>query len=810
MGQLLEDPDSDVFQTLNRLVLRQELIAKNHLEQDKHYTRVKLGYPWSTLEYNQDTSQYKAVLPFGTSATSIMPVPNKTWDLINKATETILQDFPEHLAQPLNDSDEADNAAEMAGRVLDEDAGENGTNDRELYYRALDRALVTASTYVHYWVDPTGGGYVPLQILAHPLAQDPNNPMMGPDGMPTTDPILRYCAAGPDGTPSQFVNDPQQAAQQWQPKIRADVLGREHIRVFPESVPLWNAKKVIGMWYCTIGEAKARWPLVQQMSEDDINRLCDWTPPRYLVLLPGFERARWKLTDSSTKPNGGSSDERIMFYYFCYEAANPLNAPKGAEVFVTGALSGKILSKNVLSMQVPVPSNDGTGPKMETRAMTIPVCQLTPRADPDDRDPSGRAYVELFAGSTEYFATLYAGFGEAIEQSLHVEKYTPSTSPVEGWQVREAKASGNHIPILRPEDKPTYGPVPPIPPMIFDVFQWGDNLQDSIASLNKPAQGSNDQQEVSGTARQIAVQQAKIGLSRMQQAFLSCYERAGRIKIQLMMRDFKAPQLIRFEGEDGAYKQEQWTGVDFAMVGDVSIKAGTGTMMTPESKVQYVANLTQASFMSPDEAAEVARPTFADTLGIPANPHEQYIERCVATWLKGPPQGDPQNPQSSWLAQAQVYQQQMQQYAQATDPMKAKYEGEAQHAQLTGQPIPPAPQLPPPPPQPWSPFQPRPNDSDPNVAHLWMRRLSKVISSVKYDQMPPLWRQPLDQKYLAAQQVMAAAMAPPPAPGGPPNGPPGPGGPPKPGEKSNSPPGQSPQSAKQPSQPQPPKPPANA
>lgn len=802
MGPLLEDADADVFQTLNRLVIRQELIAKNHLEQDKHWTRVKLGYPWSTLEFNQDQSTYKAVLPYGTNALSIQAVPNKAWDLLNKATETVLQDFPEHMAEPSDDSEQAEHAAEMADRVLDQDSGELGTNDEELYYRAFDRALVTASTYVHYWTDPTGGGYVPLQIKAHPLAQDPNNPMLGPDGMPTTDPVLRYVATGPDGKPSQFVNDPSQAGQQWQPKIRADVWGREHIRVFPETQPVWTARKVIGMWYCTVGEAKSRWPMIAQMQEDDISRLCDWTPIRYLALLPPFERARWKLTDSSSKPNSGSSDERLMFYYVCYQEADPMDHPKGAYVYVTGALGGKIFDKNVLSMTVPIPSNDGTGPKQETRAMTIPVVQLTPDSDADDRDPSGRAFIERFGGSTEFFSTLQMALLDIMDQTLHVEKYTPATSPVEGWQVAEARASGNHIPILRPEDKPTYGNVPPYPPNILDVFQWGDNLQDSMASLNKPAQGSNDQQEVSGTARQIAVQQSKIGLSRMQKAFLSAYARAGRVKLELMMRDFKAPQLIRYVGEDGTYQQKEWTGTDFAMIGGVSIKTGTGSMMTPENKVQYASNLLMSGFMSPNEAADVARPTFGDTLGVPDNPHEQYIERCVSAWLDGPPQGDPNNPQSGWLAQAQMYQQNMQMYQQQTAPIQAEYQGHAQQAQATGQPVPPPPQLPPPPPAPWSPFQPRPNDTEPDIAQLWVRRLSKVISSVKYDKMPPLWRQPLDQKYMGARQVLQAASAPPPPPNGPPGAPPPGGGP-------GAPPGapKPPQGGQPPHQPGPPKPP---
>lgn len=70
---------------------------------------------------------------------------------------------------------------------------------------------------------------------------------------------------------------------------------------------------------------------------------------------------------------------------------------------------------------------------------------------------------------------------------------------------------------------------------------------------------------------------------------------------------------------------------------------------------------------------------------------------------------------------------------------------------------------------PWHPFQGRPNDAEPPVAALWLKKLSATMSTVAYDTMKakfPAWVQPFDQKYQAAMQVVQAAQPQPPLPKG--------------------------------------------
>lgn len=769
LGPLLEDADEAVFKQVDGLVRRQELIAQNHLAQDTHWTYVKLGYPWSTLTKEPNRDRYVQSLPYGSAGITIQAVPNKAWDLINKTTEALLIDFPQAEAEPGDDSEEAEAACDMANRFLSQDASEQGTNDAVLFNNLVGGALTRSSTYVECWTDPTGAGYIPLQIPAHPTAVSPMQPMLGADGSPTDSPILRYVTSvGPDGQPteeSQFTDDPTKAAPQWQPKLMPAIWQREHIRVYPETASVAQADKVIILGYCTLSQAKKRWPLVAEMSPDELSQLTDWTPPRYTVLLPPFQRGRWKLTDGREKEKQGSSDERIMFYYHPYVKASP-DYPKGADVVVSGANGGLVLDRKLLSKEVEVPAKpDAPAPKKETRCMEIPVVQVTPRQDPDEQDPSGRAYIELFAGAVENNAHLAMSASEVIDKNLHLEGYIPSTSPVDGQQREDARASGDLIPILRTEDKPVWGEKIPFDSAFFAFYDRSNVAIESIGAAEKAAKGQQSD-EKSGKAIALATANNNVSLGGMSQAVNNAYARWSRIKIERAMTDFTTSQQIGYVGEDGIFKQEEWSAVDFALVGKVTIKAGTGGLVPPEQKVQNLASLVNAQMLSIDEAKDAARPAFSRTLGLPADAHTQRIERQITAFNKGVPSEE-------WLVQWKQYTLQMQEYQAQQQRAKLQLvndQNAAAHATATTG-APPAPIQPvqtamTPPAMPWTPFKPLPTDSEPPIAMLRFRRLSKLIDSAKFESFPPEWQSVAITEYQRMVQVIQASQPPAPLPKG--------------------------------------------
>lgn len=755
MGPWLELDAKACFAQMDGLVLRQELIARNHLAQDTHWTYVKLGYPWSTLTKVPNKDMYEQSLPYGSAGITIQAVPNKVWDLVNKTTETLLVDFPQLECEPIDDSEEAEAACDVANRFLSIDANEHGTNEAALYNDRVSRSLVTASTYIEYWTDRTGGGYVPLQILAHPQAESPDNPLIGPDQMPTANNVLRYVTAPQGG---QFTDDPSKAAPQWQPKLRASKWGREHVRVFPESATVDTCEKLIILGFCTIGQAKKRWETVAQMDDGQISQLCDWTPTRFLPLLPPFQRARWQLTDGRQKEKSGSSDERIIFYYHGYARACP-DYPRGADVVMSGALGGTILGRELNAAEVEVQKSDG-GPAAlvtETRCLEIPVVQITPRQDVDEQDPSGRAFVEMIAGASEHNAYMAMSFAKRLDQTLTQPYVTASSSPIEGFQIEEARASGDMLIVTQIADVPQQLPLPALPSDFFNFYELADEQLNSIAAAERAANGDESSKERSGKALQIAVERNNVSLTGMSNAVNNSAARGGRIKLERCMKDFSTMQEIGYVGEDGAYKVQKWKGVDFALVGKVIVKAGTGTLMAPDQKVQYLANLQAGGLLPAQEAAEAARSSYSKRLGLPPNPQEQYVERVVDAWLDGMPEG--------WMP---------------GQPPTMAVDG----VTPITQPTPPS----------WDPFTPRPCDTEPAVSAMWVQKLSKAQARVEYMAMDPAWRALGDQKYTQMRQAVAmasaAAQGQPPTPAGQAQPPQKPGQSAAPGQ-----PGQSPQNA---------------
>jgi hypothetical protein len=429
-----------------------------------------------------------------------------------------------------------------------------------------------------------------------------------------------------------------------------------------------------------------------------------------------------------TDPKGSSNDQRMMFYYAHYRIATP-DYPEGMELFTNGMGGGYTLGKDTLSCKVKVPSKSQQDQEVEeTHLMEIPVTAIRLLQDAEERDPTGKAFMARIGSASEAQATLATSYLEAMDKILHPARFATATSPIEHWQVEESRGTGDFVPVLSSADFPKYEEPPPIPGSFFQMVEWQTEQLNSIASLPKPLQGSDSQQEVSGVARRIAVGQAQISLSRMQSAWVAARKRYWRIKLQLAMKHFGVPQLLKFVGEDGAYKQEWFTGINFSHVTSVEMQAGTGTMMPPQEKVQYVSQMAQLQFMSPEEAGDAARPTFSTTLGIPADPQQQRIERQVSSWLEGPPKG--------WLEQAQ-------QQAQASPAPST----------VPGQPAAPAPAGPPL----WTPFAPLAPDDEPQVATIRLRRLRRLIGTVRFGAQPKEWQKVALDEYSRMRKAVADA-----------------------------------------------------
>jgi hypothetical protein len=756
-GELFEASDAEAFRTIDDLVNRQNLLARSRYALDTHCAAVKAGYWNSTLLKVENQSQYQqAWLPGTANRLQTAAVPNKPAELCQRLVETLLVDPPKLDPEAEDDDETATKGADLAREYLRQDATEAGTDDLTLYAVALEVASARAAAYTHYWVDPVGGGSVPKQIKAHPQATDPARPFDAIDPVtgqpvPTTDYVLRYVTAGDEmGGGAKFTTHPAEAERVWVPRIRVDHLQREHVRFFPETAALHDAQAVVILHYCTVAEARRRWPeTVGQMSDAEIVPLLGWTPQRPLALLPPMIRGKWRegaANPPQSKDRVVALDQRILFYYTYYGLAEP-DYPEGIALSVSGANGGLKLGQDTLTATVERPSEAVQDETVtDTKDLDLPLAECRLLADTDERDPTGIAFIRRLIGGGEAGATMATGMMQAIDQVLNPVRYSIGTSAVDADDVESARATGDYVPVGNKDEVPQLEAPRDLPGAYFNFNDWLYDQLDASAGL-RPPDRANEAKVKSGVALRIEVEEATKTLTRMNYAFHRFAQRHGRIKLQQAMKHFSVPQLLRYVGEDGAAKQEWFSGNDFARVGNVSIQSGTGTMLPATEKLNFALQLQQTGQIDADEAADVGRAAFQRTLGTSENPHVQRIERQVGSWLEGPPEG--------WEAQMAEYQTQVQAHAALATEF------------LAANPNAPDTALPPEPPAPWSPFRTLPMDAEPPIAAIRKRRLTRLMAKTEFskfanpDGSVSPWQQLVVNAYTEAVQALQAATVPP-------------------------------------------------
>jgi hypothetical protein len=740
------------FQTVDLLVRSQDRLARNRWAIDQYHRAVDDNYPFGRLIFSKQPNQalweYKTP-PGASGRQNPAAVPNKANDLCNKIVDTIEADpaKPNPLA-PTN-AESADDTAELAGELLRQLGGATALDDSSLWRWSLRNALTAASSFIEYEDTEDGGGWQPYQVLALPGAQDPQQPMVAMDAngitLPPVDPILRYVSAT-----NQFVETADQADRVWLPSIRANRLRREQVRTFPPMAKAHEARAVALLKYCTLQEAldMPGWDSVRQMTQAQLQGLASYrTPYPNMIVPPGFLGGVAEGQSGPSMAQVGSLSpllQRRMYFLRFYIKPGKSEYQNGLCLDVSGANGGTILKRETMDYTVSLPSEKGT----ISRCRAIPVVQETPNDDITGMDPMGWPLEARFAGSSEASATLIAAHLDAINQRLHPHVIFRSTTNVDedDWADRETPI------ILDPSaQEPSYEQFPPMPDVDTPV-EMLYKAMDSAASLGDTAQGLETPTSVSGVSKQITVQQAKIGLSGVQQRHNAAKCRAWMICLQIMQAKFSTPQLIRFSGEDGSDAEQWWTGDDLAGVpDDIGIEPGTGSMLTAESKAQLAAYAQAQQWVTPKEAGKIAMSGIGGDLGTPPDPVEQMIERTVGAVLDGPPKG--------WM---ETYASQ-QQATQAFAVQQQQYAGIAQQAQLRGVLPPQAPVAPQFPPLP-SPFVSQPVDTDPTIAQKWVDRLTALIVSPAFRALPDPWKQQVftfygQERTVITQTAQAAQQA---------------------------------------------------
>jgi hypothetical protein len=768
-GKLLEEPNpAKVFKQIDRGVIEQERLARNRDQSGKHWDRVRRGVPFSYLEKSEDQAVWEAKLAPGVEDVQ-QPIPNKVLDLSAKQVSQILVDPPIPNPKPDGDSEQARSAMDLAVRFLRADGDVSGTNDSELYREVLTLNRTQASAFVFVWVDRMGGGWRPKQKQAHPFATDPSNALMGPKldpqtqqpmldatGQPilerTADPVLRYIgeADGSDGDDDQgdenaakevFVAHASEAAREWLPKHRRMILHPNQVRTFPRTATAFQAQKITLLLWEPLSEARKRFDCLAGMSDVDLKALTTWKPKRWKSIVPEAQRPK----GDGVGGDGEVTDEVLLFWYHHFCRISP-DYPDGAEIAVNGAsLGGSGSGKGAVllrdTLREDVETDEG---ELVPVLMDPPVAQFRALLDVDWGDPFGMAPVSSYGGANEIRAHLYLSTLEDIDVKLHPNTYLTADSSVTKEDMN--RRDGTPLEVLTKDHMPTFEERPDLPSHLPEMLERIEHDMDTLANLNQTAQGLDSSYSQSGIAKQTAVAQAKVQLAQDWQGFINGFLQYMKIKLQLAQAKLKTPQLVRAAGQNSAYKARHFVGADLIGVSSTSLMPGTGTMMSPAEKMQYLANAQGQKWLDPEEAADLFRSTMSDDLGLDPSPHEEHIDREIADWMEGPPAGWEQQ-----YAAVQQFPQLTQQYQARVQQIVASLQQRGMDQQTAAaqaqQQIGPAPTQPPDPP---TPFDPRANDDEPVVAKIHYAKLSRFMSTTEYSKQPASWRAHFDKRYAAA------------------------------------------------------------
>ena len=768
-GPLLTESDRAIFELIHEDVVALEPHASNQWEEIKRNRAWRMGKRWQQLVSKH--VENRAVLKYvDRSAGFDANLPNKIDDLSRKIVATVTSDEPQPQAEPRSAADEDVQSAEFAERILVAECDANRLNVAERIRDALDLSITDKSAFLYLRVEPTAGGYRPKEIEAAPLATDPQQPTMvpappptdatgapipvpsvGPDGRPLPPPMMPY--AGPlvsrlvDEGVTTFVESPAAAGRQWLPGFVLEIVPVGRVRLHPPtSASVADATAVTLLLFSTLGELERRFPkTVGRLSDADAQRVCAWTPLRANELLPDALRV---LSGMGATKGGRPRPDTLVWYYARYEASTT-DYPDGCFVYAGG--EGVFVEKGENAAMVPLP--DDTERK---DCLDIPVVQIRPKPDLLTGDWSGDGLIGMFAPGDEYRAQIMGGLLEASDINLHLASFMSATS-VAGARndtIQHSRDTGVPIKVQSVrDDKPEFEPAREMPQMALQLFKLVSDEMNVAASLGATAQGLETTDVNSGIQAQVTVEQAKTGLGGAFTAWRNGYARLLTLMVQQARARFLVAQRVRYVGDDGAAKEENFRGSDFHGVADVKVKPGTGSMMGPSAKQQYVANLRMMfpGQLNEADAYEIVLSGVSGQIGAADNPHRQRVLRQINQWKQGPPEGwAPMPPPPPAMPPMPMPPDMMGGAPMGGPPMPA-----AGMAPPMAPPLPPGP----PPRDPSSPFDARPVDTQIDVATIRLRELGQTMAGTAFDRQPAPWQAVLIASYMESAQ----AITPPPA-----------------------------------------------
>jgi len=662
-------------------------------------------------QQNDNRSSWIAwVPPHLKNAPDAITAMNKAATLCRKFAARMFADPPAPDAVPAAGEDEDKDAAEFTNRALEDEQGPKKLSDVKQHRRAFDRACTFGSGFIRYYVHPTAGGRIPLQISAAPQATTTEDALEDPEtGLAWPDLTERYVKE--DGTLS---DDPEEAAFRFLPGLKSEVLTGRNVRMIPHTAEdIWEAEGVQIAAFRPWGEIRRQFKELEDVPEEQRAELFGFRPSRYEYVASPTDRKALDLDPDD-------EDEKLVFTLTTY-FKQCSDYPKGACVVTVG------------NRYAPE-KRDWTETDTEGReiSLPLPVTQHKQWSEGTE-DPYGFGLMDLVGEGNEIRSWTISGLQDNVEAVLNRHIFLPMNSVL---QPKDLRLPGRTPIYINPGGEPRYEQVPTFPKDGMELYKTIDKEMEDDSGMGATAQGLESPQVQSGRHAQAIAAQAMASASDVRQNSEEAYIRACEIQLSLIRAFYDAPRRIGWVGEDGAYKEKRWAGSDLRNTTDVKLKAGTLSMLTPVQKTMLADQYYQSGTLTQDEYGEIVLTNLGATIGMNDNPFRMRIRRQIAHWQEGPPEG--------WQPNIQQV------------PDVNPETGEPLVDPQTGQPVMREQQM-------MDEvlggiFRPYPQDDLPFVARRRLDQLARAMSKSSYAIFPPEWQFGMNQEFGRAQQAQQMAQ----------------------------------------------------
>lgn len=731
-GPLLEDEKAKAAKKVVALWKRQNTPMSRRSAYWELYGEWRRGRRGIFVQKRQDVNQWKV---YGVPGSSSRAMPDQTDAHVRRTVANLLADDPVPEGIPASDSPEDRDAAEFATRLLVAETGPECLNVPQLLRNGLDKAGTFCSTFFWVNVDPMGKGFDLEQRMAAPNATDAADPLTDPTtGVACESPILRYVAE--DGR--TLTDDATLAARRWKPGLQIDALTGRNCRFLPETAKgIADADGMIVARYTTKGALVSTFPAAKDFTDAQWRTLSEWKPEGAKKLLPRWARDYLtRAKDDIERVGDDLPDDTPILTMTLYL--------KSGDQYKDGAYV--VVSKDeLLHRQKWTGSFQNAQGKQQSTCLMVPIAQLRWWDDTEEDDPYGGTVVEKLGPADEVWATQMQSELDWAFRFNNPNVFLPITSPVQprALQLRD----GSPIPITSPQDIPTIEKVPAWPASSRDLRNDMTELMQQASGITMNTMETPNVN--SGAQGELVVAQQSVNLHNTRANLTMCYERLLRIIAEQVKCFYSVPDKVSYQGEDGAYKEEEWTGADLKGAKDFRLARGSMTGLNPMAKQQYIANLVQLG-LDPAEAKRLITNGLSGQVGAQDNPYLLRVRRQITRYLDGPlgdkadaTDAEGADAVKAYDAQTQAFQQ-AQQAAQQAEQAAQQMAAEAQQVGMQ----PPPAQAPAPlPPAPFDPFAALPIDEEPAIATIRHAELSRGMvraQFAKYD--GTAWQ----QTYLAA------------------------------------------------------------